>query len=172
MPKMNENHDKRCDPNRFRSREKKMSRHNNKIWHISIGRSKIEWANQLKYVLSPNITAALWADCSCDRHRQFWEWEKKQLYWWPDVKSQKQFSNSNYLMQWQGIKMVTNLWCGQSIIWRSSFFASASTYDFNAIRPHTEIDRKCERPFCVCACLSMCCIEATGGSEPPWIGHL
>lgn len=35
--------------------------------------------------------------------------KKKWVYWWADMKSQKQFSNSNYLMQWQGIKMVTNL---------------------------------------------------------------
>lgn len=43
-------------------------------------------------------------------HKKWQRMENNEkLYGWSDMKSQKQFSNSNYLMQWQGIKMVTNL---------------------------------------------------------------
>lgn len=61
------------------AKKKILSRHNNKMWHISIGSSKIKCANQLKYVLSPNIirlykqTAAVTDIDSSEKER-----EKKQ----------------------------------------------------------------------------------------------
>lgn len=47
------------------------------------------------------------------------------------MKSQKQFSNSNYLMQWQGIKMVTNLQDSHYIYtYPFGAYMMGRTYDF------------------------------------------
>lgn len=120
-----------------------LSRHSNKIWCCSIGKEAlIVWLAQMckAWVHAHYGQTILYASLDCiyrnnvDENTFAQKVKKRLRYWWPNVKSQKQFSNSNYQMQWQGYKMATNLWTGNVYLFCVAFCVVwHGTYIFNGI---------------------------------------